>query len=540
MTIVLRVVAALLLGLMAGRPANAHFVFVVPAESGTSAKVVFSESLEPDDSVDDAPLVGMSLQARVRDGRPQELTVVDAGEVCTVDVPKGARLLRGRLDYGVMSRGGSDPFLLVYHPKTVIGDAFARHAAEDASGVQLSLEGQPGEARFVLRNEGAPVPGADVRLVLPDGSEEELTTDENGATAAVASRGRLAAWSRYVEAKTGNHQGQAYTEVRHYPSLVVDVPVTAAVDEAAMTPSTQLPALPEAASSLGGVACGNYVYVYGGHISPVHTYSTEGVSGRFHRLSLADPTRWEELPSGVGLQGMNLATHAGRIYLVGGMQPRNMPGAEADNYSVASASCYDPAEAHWHALPDLPEGRSSHDVAVIGDTLYVVGGWDMQGEEGGQVWADTMFALDLSKDATAGESAWERLPQPFLRRALIVAVADEKLFVMGGFTDAEEVSQQVDVFDPASGEWSRGPELPGGGFNGFAPAACTIDGTIYLSVADGRLHRLPSGGDAWEPVAKVSPRIVHRMVSVGSDAVILLGGAHGRENLDLVERIQLR
>jgi hypothetical protein len=148
--------------------------------------------------------------------------------------------------------------------------------------------------------------------VLPDGSEEELQTDETGATSAVATRGRLAAWARYVETKTGNHAGQVYSEIRHYPSLVVDVPTVAAANEAAVTPSTQLPPLPEAASSLGAVACNGYVYVYGGHISPVHTYSTQAVSGRFHRMSLADPSRWEELPAGVSVQGMNLATHAGK------------------------------------------------------------------------------------------------------------------------------------------------------------------------------------------------------------------------------------
>lgn len=530
----------LLLGLIAGRPANAHFVFVVPAESGVLAAVVFSESLERDENVDDTPLVGMSLQALVGDGEPQLLKVVDVGEGCAVDVPKATRQLCGRLDYGVMSRDDGNPFLLVYHPKTVIGDPFLKNADDEATGVQLSLEGQAGEARFVLRNDGAPVPAADVRLVLPDGSEEELQTDETGATSAVATRGRLAAWARYVETKTGNHAGQVYSEIRHYPSLVVDVPTVAAANEAAVTPSTQLPPLPEAASSLGAVACNGYVYVYGGHISPVHTYSTQAVSGRFHRMSLADPSRWEELPAGVSVQGMNLATHAGKVYCVGGMQPRNMPSADADNHSVVSASCFDPADGRWHPLPDLPEARSSHDIAVIGDTLYVVGGWGMHGEAGGEMWADTMFALDLAKEPTAEEAAWERLPQPFVRRALIVAAADGKLFVLGGFTDSEEVSQQVDVFDPVSGEWSRGPDLPEGSLNGFAPAACTVDGAVFVSVADGSIHRLPKGAAAWEPVARARPRIAHRMVSCGSDAVMLLGGAHRRDNLDLVEVVSLQ
>jgi N-acetylneuraminic acid mutarotase len=536
-------VALVLTGLAVGQAA-AHFVFVVPAESRETATVVFSESLEPDADVDDSPLAGLLLEAATDTAPPQPLKVVDTGEVFSVELPEAVRQLRGRLDYGVMSRGGSEPFLLVYHPKAVIGDPFAKAEETHDDGVQLSLVGRPGQARFVLRHDGKPVADAAVRLVLPDGSEEELLTDAEGATPAVAARGQLAAWARHFEATPGEHLGEAYGEIRHYPSLVVDVPAegeaAAASGEAALTKTRMLPPLPEAASSLAAVACDGWVYVYGGHISPVHTYTTEGVSGRFHRMSLADPTAWEELPSGPGLQGMNVAAHDGRIYRVGGMQPRNLPGEEADNASVTSAACFDPAVGTWQPLPDLPEGRSSHDVAVIGNTLYVVGGWDMQGADGGEVWADTLLALDLSGDSTEAGAAWQVLPQPFIRRALIAAVADGKLFVLGGFTDSEEVSQRVDVFDPATGQWSTGPDLPGGGFNGFAPAACTIEGSVFISVADGGIHRLAADGSAWEPVATVSPRIVHRMVPLGNDAVVLLGGAHRRDNLDVVEVVPLR
>ena len=35
---------------------------------------------------------------------------------------------------------------------------------------------------------------------------------------------------------------------------------------------------------------------------------------------------------------------------------------------------FDPESNSWEDLPPLPEGRSSLDAAVVGDTLYVVGG----------------------------------------------------------------------------------------------------------------------------------------------------------------------
>ena len=65
-----------------------------------------------------------------------------------------------------------------------------------------------------------------------------------------------------------------------------------------------LPPLPEASSSLGAVASEGFLYVYGGHVAPVHTYSTETASGRFHRLAieaaLAKRATWEELATAHG------------------------------------------------------------------------------------------------------------------------------------------------------------------------------------------------------------------------------------------------
>lgn len=310
----------------------------------------------------------------------------------------------------------------------------------------------------------------------------------------------------------------------------------AAAEEAALTPTEKLPPLPVAASSLGVVESGGQIYVYGGHVAPVHTYSTTAVTGTFMRMPLANPAAWEPLPGGPALQGLNLAAHRGRIYRVGGMEPRNAPDTPSDNWSVASVACFDPATQAWTNLPPLPVPRSSHDVAVVGDTLYVVGGWNMLGAAGGEEWCDTMLALDLN----APDRGWKELPQPFMRRALISAVAGGRLHVIGGFTDSDEVSPKVDVFDPATGQWSAGPDLPDGEFNGFSAAACTVDGAIHVSVADGGIHRLSADGRAWEAVAKVKPRIVHRAVADGPGHIVLVGGARKSANLDLVERVPVR
>lgn len=290
--------------------------------------------------------------------------------------------------------------------------------------------------------------------------------------------------------------------------------------------------LPVAASSLGAIAAGGFLYAYGGHVAPVHTYSTAAVSGAFRRLPLGrDGAAWEDLPGGTPMQGMNLATDGRRVFRAGGMVPRNAPDTPADNVSSAEAVLFDPAAPGWRRLPDLPVPRSSHDAVIVDGTLWIVGGWNMRGDDG-EEWFDSAAALDLA----AAEPAWRTLPQPFTRRALTAAAHRGKVWVLGGFTDSDEMSLSVDVLDPLTGVWSHGPDLPGPEGNGFAPAACSLGDRLLASVADGRLLELDEPAGAWREIAALAPRIVHRLVADG-DGVILVGGAAGKDNLDRVERV---
>ena len=425
-----------------GLTARAHFVFVLPDAEGTQARVILSETLEVDEDIDPALVDGVKLVTRDGAGAEGALALARDGETRLVTLPaktKGA--IHGRLTHGVMKHRPK-PFLVVYHPKACLGYPFGSAARIGADApAEIVPGGHPGAVRFQLLARGEPVADAKMIVLLPDGKQQEVVTDAKGQTPVFDAAGRYRAWARHVVATPGEHAGEAYVEERHSPTIVIDVPAghrgAAEETHATFTKTEKLPALPVAASSLGALACDGYLYVYGGHIAPVHTYSTEAVTGRFFRRPLSGGDGWEELAGGPALQGMNIATHGGRIYRVGGMDPRNQPGEPAENFSVASAACYDPATKAWTDLPALPEPRSSHDVAVVGDTLYVVGGWNMLGHDG-EDWCDTMLALDLANPA----AGWKTLPQPFQRRALIAAVTGGKLSVIGGFTEEEEASRR--------------------------------------------------------------------------------------------------
>jgi len=295
----------------------------------------------------------------------------------------------------------------------------------------------------------------------------------------------------------------------------------------------QYPSLPEAVSSLGAVVCDGYVYTYGGHAGKRHSYSRETTSGKFRRLSLANPaTGWQELPGGRKLQGLALVTNGSKIYRIGGMEPRNAKNEPADCYSTSECAVFDPATKQWSPLPSLPNGRSSHDAVQVENTLVVVGGWHQQGLAGKPIWHDTVFVMDLSQPAPK----WESTPQPFRRRALQIVANNGRVYCIGGLTPDGEIDKEVEVFDVARRTWSTAPPLPGPMMNGFAPGVAVSQGTVFASPADGTVYRLTES--AWEPVGKLlHKRFVHRLVTLPDGSLLALGGADQQGAVAQVEHV---
>jgi N-acetylneuraminic acid mutarotase len=210
--------------------------------------------------------------------------------------------------------------------------------------------------------------------------------------------------------------------------------------------SPRLPDLPAPVSSFGAAVVGDHVYVYGGHVGKAHTYSTDTTLGEFRRLDLKNPTKWEDLPGGPKLQGLALVAHGAKLYRVGGMQPQNSKSEKTDTKSQASCAVFDPAAGKWTDIEPLPEPRSSHDAAVVGDTLYVFGGWRLNGKDGKSEWIDHGWALDLAKPG----AKWQKVNEPFRRRALTATGHGGKVYVIGGLNSKAETELAVNVYDPKS------------------------------------------------------------------------------------------
>jgi hypothetical protein len=84
--------------------------------------------------------------------------------------------------------------------------------------------------------------------------------------------------------------------------------------------------------------------------------------------------------------------------------------------------------------------------------------------------------------------AWEVLEDaPFARLEMAVTAHGGRIWLAGGLSPLGEALTDVEIFDPATGEWSEGPSLP----TGVHHAALVSDGTRLLLIG-GYLGRNPS------------------------------------------------
>jgi hypothetical protein len=120
-----------------------------------------------------------------------------------------------------------------------------------------------------------------------------------------------------------------------------------------------------------------------------------------------------------------------------------------------------------------------------------------------------------------------------------MAECNGKIYVIAGLNEAGKLERTVNVYNPEKKIWSTISELPGETMNGFAPAACVCDGKLYVNPSDGNVYRL-SEKETWGKVATATqPRFVHRIVPIGKDLILSLGGSAKGQLVGLTEAIQI-
>ena len=525
--------------------AQAHFVFVKSSNVGgeCEAVVYFSEAghvqgeqLPP--KVAKTKLYVRSAKEASRS--PHEITQEDRdGWVAMfAKLPKkeDSFSLEAHCDYGIYH--GS---LLRYRAKHIQFQtpkelAKLSRAKEFDLDVIPSIEGS--KLTFETFWQGKPKSGVALAIESSDGTMTEVVTDKQGsASVEVAAPGLFAVRANHeVAGDKGKFEGEDYDGSSHYTTLTLRVGSKENEAQGEAQSTVKLPALPEAVSSFGGAVCDDYLYVYSGHTGKAHAHSKHNLSQHFRRVAISNPSTWEELKAQKPLQGLPLVAHGDKVYRIGGLRALNDDVDSPDLHSTDDFACFDPKTKVWTSLTKLPEPRSSHDAVVIGDQLFVVGGWKLSGDEDGE-WHEHGVVADL----TESPIQWRKFPVPFQRRALAASTDNGKLYVIGGMNADHDIVRKVSVYDPKKQSWNDGPKLPGEGMNGFGVSAWSVDDNLFVSGTDGRLHRLSEDGTRWETAARLkTPRFFHRLVPTPTGDLLAIGGASMKQgHLSNIEFIRI-
>jgi uncharacterized protein (TIGR03437 family) len=194
------------------------------------------------------------------------------------------------------------------------------------------------------------------------------------------------------------------------------------------------------------------IYVLGGYpASRITSRAVQVYDAAADTWSIAAP-----LPSPVN-HSMP-ATTGGKLYLIGGQ-------SDAGNTSfVNTVYEYDPANDTWRTRAPMPLARGGGAAAVVDGKIYVAGGRPPRGAD---------FAVyDPQLDQ------WTTLPRIPTQRNHLTAVGFEgKVYVIGGRFEAgfqSPTTDAVEIFDTATGTWTRGASMPRprGGLNAVEARGC--------------------------------------------------------------------
>ncbi|MEM7312744.1 MAG: kelch repeat-containing protein, partial [Planctomycetota bacterium] len=298
--------------------------------------------------------------------------------------------------------------------------------------------------------------------------------------------------------------------------------------------------LPEPLTSFGAAVLGEHLYVFSGHSGAAHGFGKDMLVDAFRRIEFDEPSaEWETLAMHAPAQSVALVTDGEFLYRVGGLSFLNKSGEETNFNSTTHFARYDKSKNEWEDLAPLPEARSSLDAAVLGRSVYVAGGWNLQGKSSRDVpWHDTILRFNLDDP----DSGWKELDGPgYNTRAVSLAAFEGKLYLFGGI-QSRGITKKVSVYDPKANQWSDGPEICADhSAAGFATSSFATGGHLYYSGSSGIVYRLNPSADGWDVVDRLFfPRMFHRLLPLDQDRLIALGGTgRGTGRLASVESLNV-
>ncbi|HEX7926605.1 MAG TPA: kelch repeat-containing protein, partial [bacterium] len=201
-----------------------------------------------------------------------------------------------------------------------------------------------------------------------------------------------------------------------------------------------------------------------------------------------------------------------------------------DNKPSNAVEAFDPLTGQWQRLAPLPTARWQAGAAEVGGKVYVIGG-----RTGKNDLSDVVEAYDVRANTWAA-----RGKAPFKRAALAAVSMGSVIYVLGGETKDVGVSflsvksgEQVTAeYDPVGDRWASKAPAPTGR---FGPAAVAVGRKIYVfgGLVGTSLMRSPArhydvydqGADRWLGGQSMPRGRANHAAAFAGNRVYVIGGS---------------
>ena len=210
----MRLVSAVLATALSTLTAEAHFYFILPAETGESAKLVLSNEAKIDAQADPGPaeLFTVMPSGRIAPG--------GAGFLKIEGVSSGAQTLTVAPPQRVSQTNYPEPTLVIHDARWQLAPSAV---AAPSEGLALSCYPGGGGTLFAVTLNGKPI-AARLTISAPGLKRPVvIQTGPDGLSSTFMQKGLLSAHATLGEAKPGEHKGQKYKQIRRYSTLTTMV-----------------------------------------------------------------------------------------------------------------------------------------------------------------------------------------------------------------------------------------------------------------------------------------------------------------------------
>jgi len=270
----------------------------------------------------------------------------------------------------------------------------------------------------------------------------------------------------------------------------------------------------------GTVVLDDRLYVFGGY--------TRGTRSS-RRVDVFDPEdgSWRKLADLPGAISHMKAVLDGRsVWIAGGFEP-GCPGE-----ATTAVWRYDVDENSYTAAPPLRRPRAGGGLALVGRSLHYIGG--LLPDRDTDSSDHSVLDLTVLSECAAGWKSAAAMPAP--RKQFGTAVLGGKIYVLGGqfHHDRGQVDPaRVDVYDPETDTWSRGPDLPAP--HSHAEGSTFVNGGRVFVMGgvtrEGRRRRIDSAilarsaSGHWKVLGELPTRLSSPVVALIGDRLFVAGGS---------------